>query len=246
MNSLLSDNEKKLLDFKDLRDLPRNSKLYKYLTWDNAVLMLKNYNLQFTTAKNLNDKEDCNISMINFDYLNTSADTIGKQIDNKIIDSLCAKLEPQIDNFHICSLGTSYHNKTLWERYACDNGICIELDYENIINHCIETNKMVAAYMVNYVPNTKNIVPFKLFQENEIMFFYLLLYTKNIEKWEPEEEARIVLIEKNKEPFVRINLSKQCYSRIITGKSCTDKQIIELMNIVKDKKLEIDLVHLKE
>lgn len=247
-NDYLSKEDQLLLDYPKIRNIPLDANLYKYLTFDNALLMLENTNIQFTAAKKLNDKKDCNISMINFDCLQTGKNDIDKKIDFMIINALYEKIEPEIDFFHICSFGTSFDNKALWEElYTGKDGVCIELNYSKVVCKLINLGKKIVAFNVNYLPSTKKLIPFQLYRnggDDRNLFFYLLFHNKTKKEWAVEQEARITLIEKSDDDYIRITLDNNCFSKIYLSKKCTENQLKSIKNIIKKKGLTIEIVRL--
>lgn len=216
-----------------LERLRKHPSIFKYLTYEGGLRMLKYHNLQFTRADQLNDNEDCHISKINFDRLKKT------NIDFTANIAEQAKI---INSWGICSLGTTHDNSTLWKRYTKTNelynGFCIELDLDKTIK-CLINNLKCAAFVVNYKESTKESIPHELLlgtETEKYTYFILLLTTKNTTKWSKEKEVRIITPERLENKNLRITLDIGCFKNIYLGKDITDKQYEEVLKITKHLK----------
>lgn len=122
--------------------------LFKYCDFNGEKQMLSAMNIQFTRADSLNDEFEKNLSKTNIQTHIENLQKIG--IPEHLLSK---KLEETIEFFGgigICSCGKSAKNEALWERYASnkgvEDGICIELDQDKVINHLLTKNiKMLVS-----------------------------------------------------------------------------------------------------
>lgn len=107
--------------------------LYKYLNIDGAKCMIKNQNLQFTNASQLNDPFDCHPKLL--DYSNVP-DTklqgwIPKEwwIEKEENDALNLR-----NDTWLCSLSKINNSLLMWSHYCYNHkGVCIGLDIDRVM-----------------------------------------------------------------------------------------------------------------
>ncbi|MFA6200540.1 MAG: hypothetical protein WC679_09070 [Bacteroidales bacterium] len=241
------DNINELLKLSILR-VKQYPRVFKYLTYDSGIKMLECNNLQFTRANQLNDKEDCHISKINFDFVR-AIENVLKLDQNELVSKVKNKDAKPIISFGICSFGTSADNDILWRRYTKTNevydGICIELDREEIFKCLIERKIKFVSFVVDYIDKTVESIPYEYrIGDNEgikLMFLSRLFATKTKAEWADEEELRIILTDEFSEVCRREELYKSCFKRVYLGNEMTTKQRNDILRIVEDAKYKMDI-----
>ncbi len=222
----------------------------KFLSFDSGIKMLEFNNIRFTQAHQLNDILDCDDSIIDFSSL--------RSLNLPDIDTIIFRCKEEwtgIKNWGICSLGKEYDNKTLWERYASsengEDGICIVLNLNKVIDDLVYSRHSIVAYPVEYVNNVEESLPAELFyfgdKVDKMHFFSQLISTKNkvdsirAWNWQYEDEVRLVsLVEQSKSELW--SLSPECISKIYYGKDLSVDRIDVLKNIAKKKYPNIKVV----
>lgn len=211
--------------------------LFKYCDFKGGKLMLSAMNMQFTRADNLNDEFEMNLSKTNIQS------QIEKLLQIGIPEHLLSKKLEETINFFggigICSCGKSAHNETLWKRYASnediEDGVCIELDQDKVINYLLTKNIKIMTLLVNYYDNVSEILPWELFLGNTIekQVFLRLLYTSKLKsRWVNEDEIRFVYSEPFPDKHFRPLLSPKCFKAVYFGKDMTREQRIEIGRIL--------------
>ena len=220
--------------------------VYKYLTFDNARLMLENCNLQFTKVDKLNDSLDITPQKYNFDYVYKIANEIG--IDGRVLVEEICKRQGEARNYGVCSFGLNARNPVLLERYTeterLQNGICIEIDLNKTINCLFKLGYKTPALKVRYFENTENLIPYELFlgETNEKHIALMLMFaTKNKEKWKEEKEMRLILVDELIDDYKRIGIYKSCITGVYFGKDTTEKQKMEIKTIITSNKIKAKL-----
>lgn len=211
--------------------------LFKYCDFNGGKQMLSAMNIQFTRADSLNDEFEMNLSKTNIQTHIENLQKIG--IPEHLLSK---KLEETIEFFGgigICSCGKSAKNEALWERYASnkgvEDGICIELDQDKVINHLLTKNIKIMTLLVNYYDNVSEILPWDLFLGSTIekQVFLRLLYTSKLKsKWEDEDEIRFIYSEPFPDKHFRPLLSSKCFKSVYFGKEMSRKQRIEIGQIL--------------
>lgn len=211
--------------------------LFKYCSFDGGFQMLRAMNLQFTRADGLNDEFEVNLSKTNIETHLSSLRKIG--ISN---DMLSDKLQDSINFFSgigICSCGKTAHNDTLWERYSSNNGIedglCIELDQDKVINHLLSKNIKIMTLLVNYFEDVSKIIPWELFLGNTVekQVFLRLLYTSKLKaKWGEEDEIRFIYSEPFSGKHFRPLISPKCIKTVYLGRDMSRAQRIKIGQIL--------------
>lgn len=224
---------------------------YKYLTFESGKLMLEKHNIQFTRASRLNDWLDCNIDIVNYDEVIALYGTI---ISRDEFERIKKEGKEFADSLGICSLGQTPYNKELWKRYACssegiENGICIELDFQSIIEHFTHSGKSKYGFVslfVTYqdkVVGTINWMDYLKGGKNRLEFFSKLVTTKianSEDNWQKEAEIRFILMEGigDKEYFREV-LPIECITRIYLGKDISENEYQLIKRIIKNQGFDI-------
>lgn len=227
-----------------VNEIKQIKKVYKYLTFESAVKMLSSCNVRFTRADLLNDDIDLTPSKFNFDYIRRAAIDLNADPEEwvkKAIDK-----HSSVKKLGICSFGTSYTNKILWERYATSNdiqdGICIEMNLDSTINCLLKKGIKAPALKVRYFTDIEGYIPYELWvgDENEKhLATMLLLATKNKAKWEDEKEVRLFLPQELSENYMQISIYKSCITNVYFGCDTTEYQKNIIEKILSEQKYKI-------
>ncbi|MBQ6306227.1 MAG: DUF2971 domain-containing protein [Bacteroidales bacterium] len=166
--------------------------LYKYLDADGGLLMLKNHNLQFTNATQLNDPFDCHPSLIDYSNACTrEAEVWGKKLVEEVETG---NAKNRRDDSWICSLSKNNNSMLMWSYYGNHKGICIGLNREKTkacLSKIMHSNFIGAFEMeVQY----KDIVEKPDYFRDRLDFLKYQLSTKAID-WAHEQEVRFLLID---------------------------------------------------
>ncbi len=219
----------------------KHTSVFKYLTFESGIKMLTNANVQFTRGDTLNDNEDCDICKCDMSKPVMILKSLG--ISDTIIDREIQKKRDEISRFGICSFGTRPDNDKLWERYASkdkigEDGVCIELSLRGVIDDFINSDQKIAALLVRYVADVRQIIPWELFtgsHEDRILFAYLLFSTKNKKQWGDEEELRLIWPNILDDKYLRCNIDKRCFKAVYYGRDMSIEQRKELGLILNRK-----------
>lgn len=157
--------------------------LYKYLDIDGAKCMIKNHNLQFTNATQLNDPFECHQKLI--DYSKVVLSENSKEPTREIF---AKKLR---DNTWLCSLSEINDSILMWAHY-CKNhkGVCIGLDIYNVKEcfHLTPQNKYFEPGLT--VVQYKEIIDCPT--GDDIMDMVKYQWKTKAKAWEYEKEVRFV------------------------------------------------------
>lgn len=215
--------------------------IFKYLTFKNGIEMLKNSNIQYTRASELNDPNDCHISKVNFDCLKEVEDIIDiGELTKKIYN----KHENTLNSFGICSFGTSSDNPELWNKYAKSDGICIELDTKKTIDCLIKKSIASIGLEVEYLEHTENTIPYKYFisKDKELKFLFLQrLFSQKTMVWAQEKEVRLILPQTLENEYYRTEIYKSCFKGVYLGKGMSEGQISNICNIISETKYKLKI-----
>ena len=152
-------------------------KLYKYLDFNDGVMMLHYSNLQFTNATQLNDPFDCHPSLI--DFSNVPKEACGGWTPEIIEELRRDPFRRTREEVWICSLSKIHDSILMWSYYSKHKGICIGLDMIG----CSEVE-------VQY----KDIVEKPDYFRDAKDFFHYQLSTK-AKAWEHEQEVRLFILD---------------------------------------------------
>jgi len=232
MNLLNKDFDSKLPDF-----------IYKYITTENAIKILENKTLWFTSPKDYNDPFDCNINLLdltprdediisvikkNIFYREGVRREIQKNRKNpyRIKKQTSEQLQNHIYNSGVCCFSEMNNNNLMWAHYADNHkGLCLK--FKSSIE---EIGTMTAK--VNYKKEYSKI-NFWTGEGNAILH---LIFTKSTD-WSYEREIRIFrMLEKGKTPFDLSNLTE-----IIFGCRTDRGAIAKIKGIIK----QIGYTHIK-
>ena len=223
-------------------------KVYKYLTIDSAIKMLQHNNIQFTRADKLNDELDCHISKVKFDNILPYLEQMPLNA-TELIDKIKNKHGQSLNNFGICSLGTSFDNSILWNCYTKSkgifNGVCIELNLNATINCLVKEGIKVIAFFVDYIDNPINSIPYELYLGTDVekaKFIKQILATKTALLWSEEKELRIILPIDLSDEYYRVKLFKSCFGNIYVGNDIEDQDYKTILEIVKSNYPKMEII----
>lgn len=169
------------------------TKLYKYLDAKGGLMMLKNSNLQFTNATQLNDPFDCHPGLLDFSNVpdNELTRIWGKERIALLKSNPHELLRSQA---WICSLSKVYNSLLMWSYYGNHKGVCIGIDMAKAWKYL--SNLLCGIYVgaemieVEYKRIVEKPDYFNSFGD----LFRYQLCTK-AKEWEHEQEVRLVLRE---------------------------------------------------
>lgn len=166
--------------------------LYKYLDIEGGLAMLKNHNLQFTNATQLNDPFDCHPSLIDYsDACTREAKVWGKKLVEEV-ESTNAK--NRRDDSWICSLSKNCNSLLMWSYYGGHKGICIGLNREKT-KACLSTiTQSIYIGALEMEVQYKDIIEKPDYFRDRLDFIKYQLSTK-AKDWAHEQEVRFLLIE---------------------------------------------------
>lgn len=166
--------------------------LYKYLDIVGAKCMIKNQNLQFTNATQLNDPFDCHPKLV--DYSNVpnshSQGGIPKEwwIKKEELDALNLR-----NNTWLCSLSKINDSLLMWSHYCYSHkGVCIGLDMDKVMESVPLMFGTIYQQPLVVDVHYKDIIerPDAHNRKNDI--YYYQWGTKG-KDWEYEQEVRLVI-----------------------------------------------------
>lgn len=168
-------------------------KLYKYLDADGGLKMLKNCNLQFTNATQLNDPFDCHPALI--DFSNVPAEACKNWSARDIERLQNNRYQRNRDKAWICSLSKVNNALLMWSYYGAHQGMCIGLDMEKANKYLSRIQCSVFQGTIEMEVQYKEIVEKPDYYSNLLEDYYRYqLSTKAIE-WKHEQEVRLLLID---------------------------------------------------
>lgn len=166
--------------------------LYKYLDVDGGLAMLKNHNLQFTNATQLNDPFDCHPSLIDYsDACTREAEVWGKALVEEVEVS---HAKNRRDDSWICSLSKNYNSLLMWSYYGGHKGICIGLNREKTKACLSNISHSVYIGAFEMEVQYKDIVEKPDYFRDRLDFLKYQLSTK-AKDWAHEQEVRFLLID---------------------------------------------------
>lgn len=190
--------------------------LYKYIDIDGGMSMIKNQDLQFSSACNLNDPFDCHPKLI--DYSNDPTPKLFQDIpgffDKGIEETNAENLR---NNTYLCSLSKVKDSLLMWSHYCYNHkGICIGLNITKAIESApssfCDMDDKPFVIDVNY----QDIIKRPDAYQSNIDIISYQLGTK-AKEWEYEKEVRLVAIEPHHNYFRKtkqqINLKQKYFNR---------------------------------
>ena len=165
--------------------------LYKYIDMDGAKCMIRNQNLQFTNASQLNDPFDCHPKLL--DYSNVPERKLQGWIPKEwwIKKEENDALNLRNDTW-LCSLSKINDSILMWAHYCYNHkGVCIGLDLDKVMK------SVPPMFGVVYVKPMVLDVQYKEIIErpsgyNTLDTFNYQWQTK-AKEWEYEQEVRLVM-----------------------------------------------------
>ena len=248
--------------------------LYKYRDWTNRFhkTILSHNEIFLASPSSLNDPSDCKIP-IRFDkadeqkvlkmalrvikYKNpTLPDEEHRRLAKEAVEKGIWKdpknIEAQLEfqrskndkDFGVCSFSKKNNINLLWTRYAADHsGFCVGLNtialMDEIRNRIFSsTNLIIDLYPVNYV----KILPYiDAFEGSNADNVITVLTTKAI-RWKYENELRLILLNGTNQV---VRLSDRVIQEVIFGIRMSDHHKEEIIQILKNKKNEVQLFQAK-
>lgn len=217
---------------------------YKYVSIDDAKLILSKSDLKFNNPSKFNDPFDCNDLLIRIDldfsrkkellkemvykgFTNLDREGKRKKLNEfkfhpeKLRELVIKQISFEKEKIGICCFSKVNDDILLWSHYADKHkGVCINFKFIPVYV------KLCAFYPVNYVEKIEQISSSELM--TDVMFHWLLTKSK---KWEYEQEIRSIAMEYK--GF--INFDKQTVQEIIFGCNTSKDDINEITKILKEK-----------
>ena len=166
------------------------TKLYKYLDAEGGLKMLKNSNLQFTNATQLNDPFDCHPALIDFSNVPKDWHVANTYAYALMRASRCVSNR---NNAWICSLSKVYNSILMWAYYGNNQGVCIGLDMNKTQNYLSQVQCSVFQGAVEMEVQYKDIIEKPDYFNERIDYYRYQLSTK-AKDWKHEQEVRLLLI----------------------------------------------------
>ena len=235
--------------------------LYKYRACNqNAISILENHELYFSSPKNLNDPYDCQIDVITtlnealaeFDLSNAPIyrrDTIIEAINEIKRDSkIVHKIQERVNNQAICSFSLLRDNALMWAHYADSHrGFCIGFNPQYTHEYTKEGFDKIIPQQVIYtdrnpfspvldmiVSTTFSSIPPKKYLSTEALYKSIALSavsTKSL-PWSYEKEFRYVRVQ---DGSGCVKISPLAISELIMGCNMTDADRKKLLNLLSKK-----------
>lgn len=246
----------------DEKEIPNY--LYKFREFDSKgyykALLSKNV-LFFSSPRHFNDPFDCKvfpkynfgtdaeilrkfIEMVRNKSPNAPESFIKKQANlefKKNISSIrnpdqfLSRANKHVENFYgICSLTENKSNLLMWSHYADSHkGFCVEFDAKKLLEICqnyITIKELIILRKIIYSKSYPLINPYDRDYDNS---FFDWVITKSND-WEYENEWRLIYF---KHPDNKIDFPDSIISSIYFGAKCIDEHIIEIKQLLKNKKI---------
>lgn len=169
------------------------NKLYKYLDAKGGLMMLKNCNLQFTNATQLNDPFDCHPGLLDFSNVpdNELTRAWGKERIAFLRSNPHELLRSQA---WICSLSKVHDSLLMWSYYCNHKGVCIGIDMAKAWKYLSNLLCGISVGAERIEVEYKEIVEKPDYFNSSGDLFRYQLCTK-AKEWEHEQEVRLVLRE---------------------------------------------------
>lgn len=182
------------------------TKLYKYLDAKGGLMMLKNSNLQFTNATQLNDPFDCHPGLL--DFSNVPDNELTRVWGKERVALLKSNPHDQLHSqAWICSLSKVHDSLLMWSYYSKHSGVCLGLDMVKVRKY------LSGLFCEIYVGAEELEVQYKeildkpdSFNSSEDLFHYQL--STKAKDWEHEKEVRLVLREPS-HAFIPMSLPEE-------------------------------------
>ncbi len=187
--------------------------LYKYLDVKGGLAMLRNSNLQFTNATQLNDPFDCHPALIDFSNVPVN------EHNWPPASFLKDKGEKDMSNLRnrawICSLSKLHNSVPMWAYYSKHMGVCIGLNIEKAKSYLskIQCSFYIGAKVIEVQYRDVAEKP-DYFNDSKDYFHYLLSTKAN--NWAHEQEVRLVL--EDPSPTIMASLFKPKRNEVVDWK----------------------------
>ena len=168
-------------------------KLYKYLDVKGGLKMLKDSNLQFTNATQLNDPFDCHPALI--DFSNVPAEACKNWSARDIERLQNSRYQRNRDKAWICSLSKVNNALLMWSYYGAHQGVCIGLDMEKANKYLSKIQCSVFQGTIEMEVQYKKIVEKPDYYSNLLEDYYRYQFSTKAIEWKHEQEVRLLLIE---------------------------------------------------
>lgn len=125
------------IEIKNSEDILIPKKLYKYYSIKNhSTKSLINSTLYFSHAHLLNDVMDGNFMLWNIDNFVNNFIKERQGIDKRedVVNEIKGFTEKFLKNRGVLSLSDNYKNELIWVHYTNEQGYCVELDTDNLLN----------------------------------------------------------------------------------------------------------------
>jgi hypothetical protein len=189
------------------------NKIYKYVSLQDAHLIISNGTLKFSKASDFNDPFDCDIEFLNFENSGKIDQHVYKDYEElkKMYPRLTFELflqaykpaiQSKIDSTRVCcfSANEDVGNVLMWSHYANKHkGVCFQFD-NTLENKFIDldTDEELSEGKVNYHFNGK----LNYLSENKTDG-HVWVFTNKAKEWEYENEYRFMIV--NKEDIQKFN-----------------------------------------
>lgn len=170
--------------------------LYKYLDIEGAKYMIRNHNLQFTNASQLNDPFDCHPKLLDYSKVpkHKLQGWIPERwwIEKEENDALNLR-----NNTWLCSLSKVNDSILMWAHYCYNHkGVCIGLDIDKVMQSVPPMFGTVYIKPLVLDVQYHNIIERPNRYSNAMEVFSYQWQTK-AEDWEYEQEVRLVMPKPN-------------------------------------------------
>ena len=225
-------------------DAHLQKKVYKYIDFEGGMSMLHNCNVRFTSAVDLNDEYDCNAALFNYETFQKIVTALN--LPEEIVKFAIQKDAKEISHWGVCSLCKTSDNVSLWENYAGENGICIELDVERTIRALEKLGKKVPLLTVFYYDTVSGMVERTLARQKNELLRYIMIHRLVTSKSkinattgmnsEAEDEMRLVLFERVESQVpVYLNLPKDCITNVLFNDKMSMANLRNLSSLLRRK-----------
>lgn len=224
-------------------------KIYKYLSFDIAKIILQTNTLKFSNPTSFNDPFDCDVSIVDFDFskpLNHKVRIAIEMLKSQFGDPLSSKPKAfweqafrgaqmdKINSSRITCFSLINDNMLMWAHYARHDGVCFEFDKfcsPRFFN--LSDEKDISEGVVSYTANQR----INYISEERKYAIYKLFFCKS-EQWQYEREYRLVLLNDKAElqPF-----NKKFLSGVYFGLNCTNYQMEKVRKLL----IQQEFTHVK-
>lgn len=238
--------------------------LYKYLDIEGAKCMIKNQNLQFTNATQLNDPFDCHPKLLDYSNFPEIKREGGMPkewwIEKEENEALNLR-----NNTWLCSLSKVNDSLLMWSHYCYSHkGLCIGLDIDKVMESVPLMFGTICLQPLVVEVQYKNLIE-RPEAHNRRDDVYRYQWGTKGKDWEYEQEVRLVIpnpssmyasltpqqIKLDKEMWKRremryyMPLNAECFESIYFGINIDQKEKDEIVQYVKKLNSQINLYQMK-